>query len=186
MLFIPLLLLALGVVTWLGLSEVHSGLMQDRKEDLKNLVQVASGVIDGWHQKEVSGQLTEEQAQKGARDELWHLRFGNNTYFFIQGYDGTTVLHIDRSLEGKNRINTTDPDGVYTVRGQIEAAQRGGGYVYYRNPRAGGTSASEVSTAIPKLSYTAPFEPWHWAVGTGIYIDDVDAIFDRVVWTFAL
>jgi methyl-accepting chemotaxis protein len=186
MLFIPLLLLALGVVTWLGLSEVHSGLMQDRKEELKNLVQVASGVIDGWHQKEVSGQLTEEQAQKGARDELWHLRFGNNTYFFIQGYDGTTVLHIDRSLEGKNRINTTDPDGVHTVRSQIEAAQQGGGFVYYRNPRSGGTSASDNSTATPKLSYTSPFEPWHWAVGTGIYIDDVDVIFDRVVWTFAL
>jgi methyl-accepting chemotaxis protein len=186
MLFIPLLLLALAVVTWLGLSEVHRSLIQDRKEELKSLVQVANGVIEGWHQKEVSGQLTQEQAQKGARDELWHLRFGNNTYFFIQGYNGTTVLHIDRKLEGQNRIGTTDPDGVYTVRGQIEAAQQGGGYVYYRNPRAGGTGAGDESTAIPKLSYTAPFEAWRWAVGTGIYIDDVDVIFDRVVWTFGL
>jgi methyl-accepting chemotaxis protein len=107
MLFIPLLLLTLAVVTWLGLSEVRNGLMEDRKEELKSLVQVASGVVDNWYQKEVSGQMTREEAQKGARDELWHLRFGNNTYFFIQGYDGITVLHIDRSLEGKNRINTS-------------------------------------------------------------------------------
>jgi len=47
MLFIPLLLLTLAVVTWLGLSEVCSSLMQDRQEALKSLVQVASGVVDG-------------------------------------------------------------------------------------------------------------------------------------------
>jgi methyl-accepting chemotaxis protein len=186
LLFIPLLLLTLAVVTWLGLSEVSNGLMEDRKEELKSLVQVASGVVDNWYQKEVSGQMTREQAQKGARDELWHLRFGNNTYFFIQGYDGITVLHIDRSLEGKNRISTTDPDGVPTVREQIQAAQGGGGFVYYRNPRSGGTSAGDGSAAIAKLSYTAPFAAWNWALGTGIYIDDVDVIFYRVVWTFAL
>ncbi len=185
MLFIPLLLLTLAAVTWQGLSEVRSGLMQDRKEELKNLVQVAIGIIDGWHQKEVSGQLTQEQAQQGARDELWRLRFGNNTYFFIQGYDGTTVLHIDRSLEGKNRIGTTDPDGVPTVRRQIEAAQRGGDYVYYRNPRTGGTATNDGSGAIPKLSYTFPFAAWNWAVGTGIYIDDVNAIFYRTAFAYA-
>jgi methyl-accepting chemotaxis protein len=184
-LFIPLLILTLTVVSWLGLSTVHGRLIQDRQETLKNLVQVASGVIDNWYQKEVSGQMGQEQAQKGARDELWHLRFGNGTYFFIQGYDGVTQLHIDRSLEGKNRLNTTDPDGVPTVRRQIEAARNGGGYVYYRNPRSGGTSADGGSKAIPKLSYTAPFAPWNWALGTGIYIDDVDAIYRRVVITFA-
>jgi methyl-accepting chemotaxis protein len=185
MLFMPLLLLTFAIVAWLGLSEVQHGLMQDRKDELKNLVQVAAGVVDGWHQKETAGQLTREQAQQGARDELWHLRFGNNTYFFAQGYDGTTMLHIDRSLEGKNRLSTTDPDGVPTVRRQIEAAQRGGDFVYYRNPRSGGTSANDASGAIPKLAYTVPFTPWNWAIGTGIYIDDVNAIFRRVVLEFA-
>lgn len=146
---------------------------------------MATGVVDGWYQKEVSGQLTREQAQKGARDELSRLRFGQNAYFFIQGYDGTTLLHIDRSLEGKNRINTMDPDGVPTVRRQIAIAQSGGGFLAYRTPRTKGTSASS-DDAVPKLSYVAPFAPWNWAVATGIYIDDVTTIFNRVVFTFAL
>jgi hypothetical protein len=28
---------------------------------------------------------------------------------------------------------------------------------------------------VPKLSYVAGFAPWGWIVGTGIYVDDVDA-----------
>ena len=43
----------------------------------------------------------------------------------------------------------------------------------------------DASGAIPKLAYTVPFTPWNWAIGTGIYIDDVNAIFRRVVLEFA-
>lgn len=185
LLLLPLLLLSLAILTWVGLTQARGVLIQDRQEELKSLVQVAMGIIQNWHKKEVAGELSREAAQKGARDELWGLRYGNNTYFFIQDYDGNTVLHIDRKLEGKNRINTVDPDGVPTVRRQIEAAQRGGDYVFYRNPRTGGTSAKGGSDVIPKMSYAAPFEPWHWAVCTGIYIDDVDVIFRRIAYSFA-
>ena len=32
---------------------------------------------------------------------------------------------------------------------------------------------------VPKISYVAGFQPWGWVIGSGIYIDDVDAAFRR-------
>ena len=180
LLFLPLLLLTLLATASVGLNDVYNEMMRDRKEMLRELVQVADGVVKSWYKLELAGDLTREQAQQRARDELSGLRFAGNNYFFIQAYDGTTMLHVDRKLEGKNRIETRDPDGVPTVKLMIEAAQKGGGFTSYRNPRDGGTSAAVASAAVPKLSYTAPFAPWNWAVGAGIYIDDVDLTFYRV------
>jgi methyl-accepting chemotaxis protein len=181
MLFMPMLLVTLGVTMWFGLSELRQNLMDARRDETKQLVQVASGVVDSWYKKEKAGQLTTEQAQQGARDQLAVLRFGadNSNYYFIQRYDGVTMLLPDRSLEGKNRIDTKDPNGVQQVRRQIEEAQRGGGFVYYATSRAGGGATAE--TAVPKISYAAPFAPWQWAICTGVYIDDVDAIFNRIL-----
>jgi methyl-accepting chemotaxis protein len=45
------------------------------------------------------------------------------------------------------------------------------GIVNYRFGRAG----SEVP--LPKVSYAAAQKDWNWMVGTGVYIDDVDAEF---------
>ncbi|MDR3438448.1 methyl-accepting chemotaxis protein [Telmatospirillum sp.] len=174
MLFLPLLMVALAVTVWFGLSGLRDSLLSDRREEIRDLVQVARGVVDVWHDKEVSGQLTRDQAQKGARDELWRLRFGDNIYFFIQSYDGTTMLQLNRELEGKNRIDTVDSDGKPTVKMQIEAAKRGGDIIYYRQTRTGGSGGEG---ATPKMAYAMGYEPWQWAICTGIYIDDVDALY---------
>jgi methyl-accepting chemotaxis protein len=183
MLFIPVLMVSLAVVIWFGLSELKSSLLGDRKDAIKQLVQVGKTIIDGWYEKEKSGQLSREDAQKGARDQLWRMRYADNNYFFIQRYDGLSVLQLDRSLEGRNRIESTDPNGIPTVRLLIEAAQRGGDFVFYHAARSGGVAA-DAKNAVPKLSYALGFDPWQWSLGTGIYIDDVDADYNRIALTY--
>ena len=115
LLLIPVLLITLVMTVWLGLSELRQSLIGDRKEAIKNLVQVAGHVLDVWYAKEKSGALGRAAAQAGAVEELSQLRYADNNYFFAQNYDGVTVLQADRSLEGKNRIDAVDPDGVRTV-----------------------------------------------------------------------
>jgi methyl-accepting chemotaxis protein len=182
MLFIPLLLVALVGVVWFGLSALKTSLLDDRKDAVKQLVQVAQRTIINWHAKEASGELTREQAQKAARDELAGVRFGDGNYYFINRYDGVTELQTDRKLEGKNRNDIRDPDGVYTVRAGIEAAKRGGDYYYFRVPRSGAAVAGQdAKELLPKIGFVLPFEPWQWAVGSGVYIDDVDAIYNRIM-----
>jgi methyl-accepting chemotaxis protein len=183
LLFIPVMMASLAIMIWFGLTELRYSLMEGRKEAIKQLVQVSKIVIESWYEKEKSGQLSREEAQKGARDELWRVRYADNNYFFIQRYDGLSVLQLDRNLEGKNRIDAKDPYGVPTVRPLIEAAQHGGGFVHYHASRSGGTAA-DAKNALPKLSYALGFDPWQWSIGTGIYIDDVDADYNRIALAY--
>ena len=37
-----------------------------------------------------------------------------------------------------------------------------------------------------KISYVKGFAPWGWIIGTGIYLDDVDAVFRQTAQMFAL
>ena len=170
-LFVPLLLIPLIIVVVVGLVQLHGSLIADREDTVKNLVQTALGTLEDWHAKEVSGELTREQAQTAARNQLSRVRFGENSYFFIQGYDGTAVLALDRSTEGKVRLDATDAKGFHHIRAQIETARKGGGFLRYFQPRNVG------GEPVEKISYAQSFEAWDWVVGTGIYVDDVDAIY---------
>src|SRR5258708_21891839 len=174
-----------GTTVWLGMSELRQSLIDDRKEAIKNLVQVAGHVLEIWYAKEKSGALSRDAAQKGAVEELSKLRFADGNYFFAQNFEGVTVLHVDPALQGKNRIDIVDPDGVRTVVRQIEIAKSGGGFFSYRASRTGGTAAVAGAGISPKLAYISGFDPWQWAFGSGIYIDDVDAIYYRIMWQFA-
>ncbi len=175
MLFIPVLLIALTVVIGFGLSVLRDSLMEDRKEQLRQTVGVVRGMVQSWHDKELSGQLTRDQAQQAARDQMRPLRFGAGDYFFATRFDGVTMVHANTAFEGKNRLDFKTADGVPTVRLQIEAAQRGGDFYSFRFPRPGQTEP------VDKIAYAAEFKPWQWSIGTGLYIDDVDVIFNRIL-----
>jgi methyl-accepting chemotaxis protein len=177
MLFIPVLIGALFISLYIGVETLKRSLMNERQEMTKELVDVAQGVIEGWYAKEQSGALTREQAQQGAKEELRTFRFGGDNYYFVQQYDGVVVLNPNRrDLEGQHRMDATDPDGVRQVARQIEVAKAGGGWVSYRYSRI------DTKEPVPKLSYAKGFEPWGWAYGTGIYVDDVDTAY----WQTAL
>src|SRR5277367_6241233 len=85
--------LSLAAVAAVSASVVHDKLMADREIQTRRLVQVALDVVKSWHAKEVAGTLTRDQAQAGAIEALRPLRYGANDYFFVQNYEGKTILN---------------------------------------------------------------------------------------------
>jgi methyl-accepting chemotaxis protein len=59
--------------------------------------------------------------------------------------------------------------------------KQGAGFVNYVWQKT-----DDKTTLSPKLSYVKGFTPWGWIVGSGIYIDDVDAEFYAQAWKFGL
>jgi methyl-accepting chemotaxis protein len=108
------------------------------------------------------------------------LRFGKDDYFYAFNAEGLVQSHPNPNVENKNLYNSPDSNGVYFTRDQINIAAKGGGFVSYRFPRAGGTSP------LPKVSYAIEFKPYGWSIGGGIYLDDVDAIFWEQVWRIGI
>jgi methyl-accepting chemotaxis protein len=156
----------------LQLFTLHSTMVEERHAAVRNEVSTAISLIQPLVADAASGKLTEAEAQERAKAALRPIRFGDGNYFFVFNEDGITeVLGPKPELEGKQRIDETDPNGAHYVRDLISAAQHGGGFVTYSWSRPG------EQTAQPKASYAAGVPAWHWVVGSGVYIDDIDTIF---------
>jgi methyl-accepting chemotaxis protein len=174
------MLVILGASVFVGLHAVSASMMGDRQQRVMQLVQVATKVVETWQAREKSGELSRDVAQKGALDQLRDIRFGDaKDYFFVQRYDGVTILNPNRDLEGKNRFDVKDSTGNFYLRAQVDAAKKGGGLVTYLFPRPNTTEP------LPKLSYAMGFAPWEWAICTGIYIDDIDVAWRAMALRFA-
>jgi methyl-accepting chemotaxis protein len=172
--FVPMLVVLLGVTIWGSLVQLRDSLMSDHEQAVQDIVQIGYHVIEAWHRREVSGELSREQAQKGAHDELTQLRYGKVGYFYVQNYDGVTMVSVDATREGRNRLDAPDADGVHVVREEIAAARRGGGYLRFRS------GLTDGGPPVRKLAYTLGFDDWQWAVGSVVLVDDVDQLFTHV------
>ncbi|MCP5961454.1 cache domain-containing protein, partial [Klebsiella pneumoniae] len=70
-----------------------------------------------------------------------------------------------------------DPDGFAVFNEFVSLAKaKGAGIVNYRWPKPG------AQAPVEKTSYIQLFEPWGWIIGSGVYVDDVQAEFRGQVW----
>jgi methyl-accepting chemotaxis protein len=150
-------------------------LLEDRKVKTQHVVEIAHGIIASYHK--LAGTMGEAAAQKAALAELATLRYGGQEYFWVNDMTPRMVMHpMKPELNGKELGGMTDPNGKHLFVEFVETVKSSGaGFVDYMWPKPG----SEAPVA--KISYVQGFEPWGWVVGSGIYLDDVDAIFWRVV-----
>ncbi|WP_460537129.1 cache domain-containing protein, partial [Chitinimonas naiadis] len=168
-------LVGLLVVATTALSSQRSTLMEDRQQKTRNLIEVAHGVIVSNHALEVSGKLSRADAQARAKEQIQALRYDKSEYFWINDMTPVMLMHpIKPELNGKNLTENKDPAGKHLFVEFVKVVQaKGEGFVDYLWPKPG------ADKPVPKLSYVKGFEPWGWIVGSGIYLDDVDAAFWR-------
>nr|WP_314408120.1 methyl-accepting chemotaxis protein [Pseudomonas kuykendallii] len=164
------MLVALGVFM---LQQIHNDLYEGKVEKTRHLVQSASAILQNFHDQEVAGTLTREQAQTQAAAMIRSLRYDKTEYFWINDLGPKMIMHpVNQKLEGQDLSAMKDPDGKALFNEMVALARKqGGGMVDYRWPKAGSAEP------VPKVSYIQLFEPWGWVLGTGIYIDDMQAQF---------
>jgi len=172
-------LVGLLILSVVALGQIKQGMLDDRMTRVKVLSEVALGVVQSFYDRAKAGEFDEATAKVQAAETLRRIRYAGADYFFIYDFSGTCVmLPPATASEGKNFIDLKDSDGVPFIRHLVEAGKAGGGPVFYRFPRAG------TDIASPKASYATGFAPWGWMVGTGIYMDDIDAEYRDAAWKF--
>ncbi len=92
------------------------------------------------------------------------------------------IMHpIKPELDGKDLSDMKDPSGNRLFSGFVDVVNKqGAGFYSYLWPKPG------FEQPVAKISYVKGFAPWGWIIGTGIYIDDVDAVFRQDAMMFAL
>jgi methyl-accepting chemotaxis protein len=152
------------------LFALRGTLMEERRTAIRNEVETAASLARALAAEAAAGKLPLAEAQARAKAGLRALRFGDNVNYWTYDFDGVLVAHGTKpETEGRNFLGDKDATGFAYVAAFVEAARQGGGFVTYMFPRRGET------TPLPKLAYSAAVAPWRWEIGSGIYIDDVDA-----------
>jgi methyl-accepting chemotaxis protein len=179
-------IIGLSLATWLVLvvaaytllvPYIHGLIMQEKQSAISALVQQTTSMLVSFQKQVESGALTKEDAQQKAANRISSIRYDNGSnYIWINDLGPKMVMHpLKPELNGKDLTENKDPNGKALFVEMVTVCKdKGKGFVYYAWPKAGS------SKPVPKLSYVELFQPWGWVIGTGIYIDDVNAAMQKI------
>tara|TARA_R110000796_G_scaffold27942_13_gene76813 strand:- start:16355 stop:18019 length:1665 start_codon:yes stop_codon:yes gene_type:complete len=142
------------------IDNFRSELISERKNQLKEAVQIAQGVVEYQLALGSTGNVN------GA---LRDLRFGSAGYFFMYDDAGVNIFHPTMpELEGQNKIDMADPNGTKIIVGLLDAAKSGTGNFsyYYKKPGS--------EQLVEKLGFAVMIPNTNWMLGSGAYIDDIE------------
>ncbi len=171
-LFLFLILLFVVFMFLWVMPTFRQALMKPKQDQVQFLVQTAMSLIKEYHQEEVQGKLSREEAQQRALTRIKGLRYGpeGKDYFWINDFGPRMVMHPYRSdLDGKDLSDFKDPNGKALFVEFVKTCRAsGGGFVDYM-----WQWKDDKTRIVPKISYVQAFTPWGWVIGTGLYINDV-------------
>ena len=178
-------IIGLSLATWLVLvlasftlltPYIRNLTMSEKQAGVSALVQQATSMLTSYQKQIESGALTREEAMKRASERIASIRYDNGTnYLWINDLGPKMVMHpLKPELNGKDLTENKDPNGKALFVEMVAVCKdKGKGFVNYAWPKGSGKP-------VPKLSYVELFQPWGWIIGTGIYIDDVDAAMRKI------
>ena len=142
-----------------------------KRAEVRHIAEAAATMVQSFIQQERSGALSLVEAQKRAKDVLNSVRFDGNNYVICYTLDGINLVNPQKELIGTNRLNVTDTTGKRFIQSFVDVAKSGHpDFVDYHWPKNGSTKAEQ------KISYIIGVPEWQWLLGTGLYVDDVDAM----------
>ena len=177
---VTLMVLALlGLLLFFCLQIYQQGLMGEKSRQTQAQVETAYSLVAGLEARVRKGELDEASAKAEALALIKGLRYGNDDYFWINDSHPTMVMHpMKPELDGKDLSGVEDKQGLrlFVAFADLARAQGAGEAAYYW-PKPG------VDEAVRKISYIKRFAPWDWIIGTGVYVDDVEAQYREVLHT---
>ncbi|MDO9069618.1 MAG: methyl-accepting chemotaxis protein, partial [Deltaproteobacteria bacterium] len=152
-------------------------IMKEKHDTVSFLVQEATSLLKDFQKQVDAGTITKDEAQKQAVERIAAIRYDEDNYLWINDLSPKMVMHpLKPELNGKDLSDNKDPNGkaIFMEFAKI-GKEKGKGFVDYAWPKPGN------SKPVPKISYVELYQPWGWVVGTGIYVDDVDAQMQKIL-----
>jgi len=152
-------------------ATIQQAYLATKQAELEHYVELASHAIAHLTKSGRKDPATLEEAKR----VLASLSFGDDGYFFVYDLDGRNLMHPRQpELIGRNLWNLHDQFGAPTIQNLIKVAKQGGGLVRYN------WAKPSTGVSAPKLGYVVLIPDWGWMMGSGLYLDDVDAALEKV------
>lgn len=155
--------------------QFRSTLYADTDHRLQNMVDSAYSIFAGYQERVANGELSEQDAKAQALAAIKIMRYDDTGYFWVHDLHPTMILHpMVPKLNGQDLTTYKGGDGTAIFVGMNEAITAAGGseasYSYqWSKP------GEEPTKLFPKRSFVKLFKPWGYVIGTGLYVDDLDA-----------
>ncbi|MDO6387821.1 methyl-accepting chemotaxis protein [Uliginosibacterium sp. 31-12] len=167
-------LIGLLLIAGIALQIIRSTMATERENQTRTLLNLSVGILKHFHEMETSGKLSREEAQARASQALQGLKHEND-YVFARTDENVLVAHVKTDRIGKVDLGSKVPDGRTTVEVYRDALTKADpAFVTIYTTRPGSDSKA---AQLPKLNGVTRFAPWSWTVGTGFFMDDIDAAF---------
>jgi methyl-accepting chemotaxis protein len=156
-------------------------MLNARIEQVRSIVEIARNMAAGLQKQVEAGQLTKEAAlaEFGRRANTMTYDNGSN-YLFGNTMDGITVLSPDPKFIGVNRMDALTNGRAVSRELRDGVAAKGEILLTYDNLRPGQQVPSR------KIGYAVAIPGWNMYVGTGAYLDDLDAKLKPIIWLLGL
>lgn len=147
------------------IRQLEHQLIEAKKRELKNYVTQAR---NGFYYVYGSAAPDDDAAKRKVMQILAAMIYGDDGFFFVYDYDGTNLVSPRQTeLINQNLWDMTDSAGTPVVQEFIGTARTGAGYVQHLWPKPSTGEEAEM------ITYVTSFPSWRWAVGTGVFIDDI-------------
>ncbi|MGO4907824.1 cache domain-containing protein [Pseudorhodobacter sp. W20_MBD10_FR17] len=147
------------------IAGLEAQLIAAKKAELKNYLSIARTAFGPIYGNALPDDAA---AKRRVLQILAAMTYGTEGFFFVYDYNGKNLVSPRQTwLIEKNWAGLRDTAGTPVVDELIRLARQGVGYHTYVWPKP---SSGQPATMV---SYVIGLQDWRWAIGTGIFIDDV-------------
>lgn len=142
------------------------------KQVPKSAVETAYSIVASVAKDSAEKKLSEDDAKKAVIKIINQLRLEDGSYFWIHDLNVKMIDHpIKPNLNNTDLHNLKTPDGhpLFVEMNEVVAKNNGSGWYNYVWPKPNETANKE------KTSYIKLFKDWGWVIGSGMYVEDVEA-----------
>ena len=147
------------------IQALETELIDAKKAELRNYVTLARNAFFWTYGNKAPD---DEAAKERVTQILAAMIYGDDGFYFVYDYDGTTIVHPRQTdLIGQNLAGLKDSEGTLVTDELIRIARAGAGYHTFLWPKP--TTGEEARM----VAYVTALSSWRWVLGTGVFIDDV-------------
>ncbi len=156
-------------------KKYRSQALESHKKRLRTVVDLADSFFESAVTEARHNGLSESQARRVAFEQLRSFKYGDNDYIWIADQNGILLSHPDPRYQGKDTATVQTNDGSTAIRAVIDLAlSQGEGFYQYKWNRL------DSEKPLDKVSFVKNFPQKGFVIGSGVYLDDLDADIERI------
>ncbi|TFH86700.1 hypothetical protein EQG41_10185 [Billgrantia azerbaijanica] len=166
------------LVAW-GTWENRQIMVEERRAALTDYTDMAMNAIEGYAQRVAAGELDEAEAKKQVAEVISNMTYDEGRgYIYVFNEDYELLAH-PRLPVGTNLADFQNDEGRYLFREFVDSVRNDDGFVSYL-----WAHADDDDELVTKTSFHQSHADWGWIVGTGVYVNDINAaFFSKLIWS---